>query len=332
MVQTQQAVPDYSSPPKKVIRQGSFNINFSPPSLSVRRSFCSLSLEALVDPRRFLGRAIMSLIKRLFLVFLASLIVTFAGLCFGQAPQPSDAEYLAGVREKTWQMIYEVERLQDDIVAELSDRKERDLYRQADALLALLLRFESALRSKVSRDDLAKNFDQMDQKVHELLQAVQALAPEQRAIQRSAEHLRALDEQLHYSLFSSADSRERAQQIMERQAQALEAEARELETIARYVLAKSPGKGAIEGDLNKFVNAVERFRKSLAAKVSQDQLRHEFTAINEIWAQVTRGLKELPPGQNAHFLRSAGEVDRLHERLFRLLGIKGKRPQLILGA
>jgi len=31
-----------------------------------------------------------------------------------------------------------------------------------------------------------------------------------------------------------------------------------------------------------------------------------------------------------HLLRAAGQFDRLHERLYRLLGVEGERPQLII--
>ena len=50
--------------------------------------------------------------------------------------------------------------------------------------------------------------------------------------------------------------------------------------------------------------------------------------MNRAWERAIRGLQVLKPRDNIHLLRSADRVERLHERLFRLLGLKGERPRL----
>jgi hypothetical protein len=245
------------------------------------------------------------------------------------AGKPIDAEHLQNGRELARQLVREVERLQEDIVAELGERKERRLYQQADAVLALAVRLEGAFTAKVSPEDLVKSFDQMDRQLHELLKAVRELGPEQRALRRTADHVESLDEQLHYHLFSGNAGEERVKQLLQRQSGALAAAAHDLERAARYALSAAPGRGALEADLKKLADTTERFRKSMAG-ASRDQQQREFATINEVWGRVVRGMKDLPPGQNVYLLRSAGQVDRLHERLHRMLGIKDKRSELII--
>jgi hypothetical protein len=244
--------------------------------------------------------------------------------------KPTDAEHLQNGRELARQLVREVERLQEDIVADLGERKERRLYQQTDAVLALSVRLEGAFTAKVSPEDLVKSFDQMDRQLHELLKAVRELGPEQRALRRTADHVESLDEQLHYHLFSGSAGEERMKQLLQRQSGALDAAAHELERTARYALSAAPGRGTLEADLKKLADATERFRKSMAGSASRDQQQREFATINEIWDRVVRGMKDLPPGQNVYLLRSAGQVDLLHERLHRMLGIKDKRPELII--
>jgi hypothetical protein len=52
--------------------------------------------------------------------------------------------------------------------------------------------------------------------------------------------------------------------------------------------------------------------------------------MNHAWAMATRGIGKLTLRENSHLLRSAGQADRAHERLYRLLGVDGERPQLII--
>ena len=119
-------------------------------------------------------------------------------------------------------------------------------------------------------------------------------------------------------------------QVLGRQAGALAMAARDLERTARFALAGAPGKGVVEAELRKLAEATERFRKDAEGGAGSDQLKKDFAAVNVVWAKATLGMKELRPDENAYLLRAAGELDRLHGRLFRLLGMEGDRPQLII--
>jgi len=52
--------------------------------------------------------------------------------------------------------------------------------------------------------------------------------------------------------------------------------------------------------------------------------------MNKAWEQAIRGMQDLKASENLHLLRAAGQFDRVHERLYRLLGMEGERPQLII--
>jgi hypothetical protein len=224
-----------------------------------------------------------------------------------------------------------VERLQEEVVAaDIGGQKERSLYQKADTVLSVLIRLEHSLKADLPRDQLAKAFDQMDQQLHELLRAVEALGEEQRYLQRAAGRVRTLDRQLHYQLFAGESGKDRARQVLEGQTSALAAEAKELERTAQYALLGRPGRDPLAGDLRKLTEAAESLRASAAGGGDPQSLQRDFKVLNEIWARVTNRLKDLTPGENVYLLRSAGQVDRLLDRLHRLLGVEGERPQLII--
>jgi hypothetical protein len=74
--------------------------------------------------------------------------------------------------------------------------------------------------------------------------------------------------------------------------------------------------------------AAKRFEKTLEGSAELAQRRADFAAVDKAWAGVVHDIGLLKPADNAHLVRSAARVDRLHERLYRLLQIKGKRPSL----
>jgi hypothetical protein len=242
----------------------------------------------------------------------------------------SEQEYLGGIREAARHLLDEVEHLQEDIIADLGEQKERTLYHKADLVLSALASFEGSLKSNISREQLYKTYDQADLKLQDLLKGLDALDPKYRAVHRSAARILAAEEQLHYSLSAGDGTPARAKQVLEREARALVSSARELERAAHYALAVSPGGGTLPGDAQKLVQAAEVFQKSVAGSVDRDQVRRVFTAVSQAWEQVIHGLKALKPGENAYLLRSADRLDRHFERLYRALGVAGERPKLII--
>ncbi len=263
---------------------------------------------------------------------IAALTVVMIALGYTRAgDQPLGREELASIQEATRVLAREVEFLQD-VVAEQSGQKEWSLYRQADAVQANIVDLQKLLKAENSRKALYEAFDKLDRKVHEFLKDAQAPGPEQRLLRRLAARVSAADEELHYALFAKDASKDRAKQLLERQARGLSAAARQLDTTAGYALAGIQGKGVLAAELHKLAEAAEQFEKSLASGTDRPLLLKDFAKVNQAWERAVQGLGKLRAGDSMHLIRAAGQMDRLHERLFRLLGADGERPQLILRA
>jgi hypothetical protein len=239
-------------------------------------------------------------------------------------------EYLAEVQLAARQLIFALAQLQEDVVMDLGGQKERTLYRQADDLLGRVTQFAGTVKPGASRKQLYKGFNEIDLKLSALLHAVRAVGKEQRPLQRDAVRLLAAGEQLHYALSAGDPSEERTREVIRRQAEALIGSARDLEQTIHYALADSPDRGNLEDNLHRLIEAGEQFRKGLGKKADRRQLRELFARVSHEWQAVGMGLRRLTPRENNYLLRSANRVDRYFERLFHLLGVKGKRPQLTI--
>jgi hypothetical protein len=244
--------------------------------------------------------------------------------------RPLSRKYLDQVKEAARQLTHDLEQLQDALVAELKGQKERTHYRQADVALGAALSFQRALKDGASRADLYKSYDALDEKLRVLFKGAGALGEGHRGIHRALSYVSASDDQLHYALSEGDLSAKRTAKVIERQARAMSATARELHEVAAYAFGDDPGRGVLQKELDTLARSAEQFQKGLATNSQKRDLQRQFEAVNASWVKVTEGLKGLAPEENAYLLRGAARMDRLHERLFRLLDIKGERPQLII--
>jgi hypothetical protein len=135
---------------------------------------------------------------------------------------------------------------------------------------------------------------------------------------------------LHHALFARDGSETRSREVLERQATALVAATRRLDEAGDYALSGTPGRAVLLVQLDKLAKAAEAFQKTISGKESRESLQREFIAMTETWERALRGLEDLKLQESVYLLRSAGRVDRLHEVMHNLLGIKGERPRLIL--
>jgi hypothetical protein len=248
---------------------------------------------------------------------------------YGQEGQKKP-EGLTAMQEAARELAHEIQYLQEDIVTELGTQKERTLYRETDAILADLERFQRTLKPGTAREPLYKQFDALDQRLHKLLEGIRALGAERRLLQRSAERVEAADEVLHHAVFELDTSAARKAQSLERQARILVTTAQQLNKTAAYALGAAPGRGVLVADLRTFAAESERFQKSVANRANRELLQKEFTAVNDAWKRVIQAFQDLPPTENVYLLHSATQVDHTLEHLFRLLGLDGKRPRLII--
>lgn len=257
----------------------------------------------------------------MFLLALAPLALT-AGQPDESLPKP----VVDTARADTLHLMAEMERLQEDMVAHPA-QKDRRLYHLTEETLAELGRFDGLLRKDASQNVLLKHFDNVDTKVRELVAALRKAAPDSLTMQRAADHIGRANEELYFTVAGGTAGR--VGEVTARQARGLVDAARDLEHTARFALDKTAGDQAVLIDnAATLAVAAERFEKSLLDKADADRRRADFAAVDKAWTRVVHDVGLLKPAENAHLLRSAARVDRLHERLYRLLQIKGKRPSL----
>jgi len=237
-------------------------------------------------------------------------------------------EYLTIVQTETRYLIRGLERLQETIIESATFQKDRTLYRRADEVLSLLTDFERSLKEGTSRAKLYTQFAELDARLHDLLDAVQKQGKDHRALQREANRVESVDEELHFALSAGDSSAERVQQVFKRQARRLLSAAKDLDETAQYALLKQADQ-ASPGDFHKLVEAAARFEKSAVAGAGREQLRKDFQEVDRAWLRVIEVLKLIKPRENLYLLRMASQMDHIHERLYRLLGLKEKeRPRL----
>lgn len=262
--------------------------------------------------------------------FIVALSLSVAAAAADERPSALNEEALAPVRAAAHDLAREVEYLQEDIVTESGGEKERVLYARADAVLGDIDCFAASLKPGATREELGKHFDALDKKLHELLKSAHAFRPDDRLLRRTADRAGAADERLHLALFAADGSEARKRQLLERQAGALAASAAEADRTARYALGPAAGGAVLAADLGKLAEAARQFRKGVAGGADREQLRRDFEAVNRAWSRAVGGLKDLKPRENVHLLRGATRLDALHERLFKMLGLEGERPRLII--
>jgi hypothetical protein len=274
------------------------------------------------------SRRIMNVNTRLWLFFIVVAACGQAQSVFAQEGK-TRKDFLPAVKSATDDLVFEVENLQEEILSGLEGGKDRTLYRLADAVLGQALQFQSALKGEPGPKKLFEEFDRLDQELHKLLLRVEKEQLKERAIRKAAERVRAADEHLHYALFLDERSGERGRELMKRQARALSGAAHDLSDTMKNALT-APDQAVLQADTAKLAKAIEQFRKSVDGNKTEKELRQQFAGVEQAWERVINGLRDLPPRENFYLLRSATRLDRLHERLHRILGLESKRPNLII--
>lgn len=245
-------------------------------------------------------------------------------------PEPPERDYLAGVGEVLDRLTSEIQRLQEDIVGEFNNRKERDLYQRADATLVEIRQFQRSLRAGYDRKHLYQAFTQMDEKLHGLVDAVRDQGRDNAALARTLHRIQQADHQLHYQLSFGDTSEERGGQVIQRQAQALAGEARELQRTVQYAVANIREGAQLEKDIVAFSSAAEHFAKSLQKGVNREHLQRDFAIVDKSWVQVAEGINQLPAAQGNTYLRTqARRADTVFDQLYHQMGLKGDRTRIV---
>jgi hypothetical protein len=246
------------------------------------------------------------------------------------SPRILQREELASVQEAAAYLVRELENLQEQISYEMGDVKLRPLFAQVDAALARAVHFQDALKFGVARETLYQYFEEMDKKLHDTAKGIQEAAPKNTAVQRAADRLAMADISLHFALSKGDISEERQVQMMARQADALVFAAKELQRAAHFAAGAGPKQVVVEPTVAKLVQAAQAFHQGTRAGKSRQQLQEDFKPVDRAWEEVLLRVRDLDAKEQAYLLRSAGRVDRIHDHLFGLLKIEGKRSGLTI--
>lgn len=263
-------------------------------------------------------------------VALAPFVILSTCQAGDSAVQTLNEKELNEVREETRRLARDLHYLLDTVVFDLKGKEEAGTYAQANRLLGELLEFETSLRKDVSFDQLRKQFEGLDTKLHILTKTLRSLGPEERTLQRAATHLQFADDRLHDLLYRGDTSGSRKREMIERQLGSFLSAVRELEQAGALALSKVKDGGRLSGDLHQLRKATWNLEKQLQSKADSERLKEAFLDVNHAWEKAARGLSLLPFRDNVYLLRSADRVEKLHERLYRLFDIKGERPHLII--
>jgi hypothetical protein len=216
----------------------------------------------------------------------------------------------------------------EEIVAERGGFKERAQYRLADGLLHRVNRLENVLRPGAGREDLYREFAEMDTKLHELINALDALGPAGKRLQRDAVRLRYADQQLHAALSQGDKSPERGQQVLLRQAQILHATGQDLFTTANYALQGDGNAVGAAQALGNLSQAADQFYTIVEQKADRNNILGGFNTVVQSYQQALQGLATLTPEQNQYLYSRLQRFDQIFDVLYRHLGLPGQRPAL----
>jgi len=276
----------------------------------------------------------MAAIHRTCPLALALLLCTGFALTAGEK-KPGSAvpkkDPAAAVRKQADALIHELERTQADLALHylnFTRPQEQELYKLSALVLAEVRRFEDDLNKTKESDALLKRYQELDGKLQKFLVALRAAGPEQRGLTRAADYIGSANEELFYALAMSGEGPHYDGPVMLRQAQAFGRAVKDLERAAKVSLGAKLDQAVLQDEIAKLGVAAERFEKGLQSKSTENERRDQFKPVDQAWDKVVQTFSLLPPDQNVFLLRSAARVDGLHERMYRLLGITGKRPHL----
>jgi hypothetical protein len=239
-----------------------------------------------------------------------------------------DAKSLVAVRTTVSRFVEIVDDLQEAIVHDLQGEKKKTLYTLAEEVLGDLAVFQSSLKADVAREDVYARYETIDAKVQRLLGHLQSFGLNERSLVRPATRMQFVTDELHYTLSRADPAPGRIRQALERQARDLVVAAKNLQQTAEFAIGDTRARGAIINDLAKLTQDAQAVSDGLLKKAPSGAISGACQTLTETWARVIEGIRLLSHKENIYLMRTASRVDVLHERVFRLCGMKGDCPHL----
>jgi len=216
-------------------------------------------------------------------------------------------------------MINALYYLQDTIVDYSLPEQQRGLYQQANGVINDLATYRKFLLTKAPREDLYFEYTKVEVKFRALMQVIDGLGPVDRPIKRSAEKVRAADNELHYALSAGDGTSSRIKQVLQRQSRALLAATQSLDRVVPFA---APDRKALVKDMKTLTQATKDFEKLATGKSDPAAVKAAFADVVKTWEPAAAALNKLPFEQTLHLMSQSVRVDNLQDRLFHLLNAR----------
>lgn len=268
--------------------------------------------------------------KRLSLVLLLGLLLTSLPLGAqpprsgpGRGPGPGQRGAVPqGIEQWARQLENELDHLEEDLYYQRGTYPQ-GLAEQIDQTSRAVARFRQVLRRNEGPQRLMREFREMDQQVHRLVQRLEA--SNDGWLRRQAARIRYPDEQLHFALQQRGDDRQHPnRELIARHAHLLEREARSLQELVTRMPRRDDD---LRRALGEFAEAVEHFHQTAEGGADLQHLNRDFREIDETWEQVVQRINRSAYG--LFLRRSAQNVNRVHNQIYELLAAApGPPPQV----
>jgi hypothetical protein len=211
----------------------------------------------------------------------------------------------------------------------LEGQRERDLLRQAEAVIDDLRTFARVARPGMPRERMVRAFGQLDRNQRQLLEAVRRQTGDNRVLRRVAERVARSAERLHRAFSAKVEPGPRPGPDLAREAEDLLTQSKQLQRTTNSVLTDAGIGRGIKRNLDQFVERAERFSRSAKGGADIDRLRREFAATVEPWSAAVRDINTLPPASGYGTMRQqAQRVEQIGRWIQRQLGAKGDIPYI----
>jgi hypothetical protein len=239
-------------------------------------------------------------------------------------PAAGDADY-----RPITAAAHELERQLDFMLRALATipgpPKGRGLYKDLNLVHADLTVFQQKVQKKTSREDLRVAYDKMEERLGSFLEEVEAFEKWDKAIRLVARRARAADSDLHFALFGGDPAMSRGAQALYRHTLAARARLEGLEDELRYLFQGAQSLQLWLPDLKATRGALAEFQRLQKAQAERAELQKQFKDLDGIWEKLVERFKALPERNYLRLLSDAAHVDRVLDRLARLIGIVGRR-------
>lgn len=229
---------------------------------------------------------------------------------------------LSSVGRWTDQLANELEHLQEDLYFERG-RYPRELTVQAEQALRAATHFQAVLSRTDDPEHLARDFREMDQQVHDLVQRLNRA--EDSRMRRQASRIQYADQQLHYLLRSATgEDTGGVREVLARHAHVLENESRTLEQLTERLRTRERREAEVYEAIRDFADEAEHFHEVVEEGADGEPLRNDFRKLDEQWHRVAEQLNASHYG--LYVRRSAQRINQVHNQIHDLLG-RGRQPE-----